>query len=119
MDPLFTIPDEVGLEAPPAQQPQAAAVLIVCPNCGCNNCSGNQDPAVAEVNAATVTCPQCQCEFEAPADQPGAPLPMESSVHRVLGRVFERHFRRQHTHALNRVAGQQKQPKLPELSSNG
>jgi hypothetical protein len=46
-------------------------------------------------------------------------MPMESSVQRILGRIFERHCRRQqHTHALKRVTGrplsvQQYQPKLP------
>ena len=133
MDPLFQIDDEVGLEAPPVEElgpgqalgapapaPAAApAVIVICPNCGCQDC-GSQDPAGQQVDqAGAVTCPVCQSEFEAPRQQAGAELalPMESSVHRILGRVFERHVRR-HAYALKRVAGRTKLPKQPELPGN-
>lgn len=136
MDPLFTIDDGVGLEKPPVGElgpgevlgapvpaPDATASValgleaaeagleLVCPNCGC------KDPAVAQADAASVaTCPQCQCEFECPGQQQPAvemgAFPMESGTQRILGRIFERHVRRQQ-HALKRTVGQVTQPKLP------
>ena len=125
MNPLFHIEDEVGLDAPPVGQlgpgealgapvpapGGAAAPAQSCPNCGC------QDPVVQQANAASVVCPVCQCQYGAPqAVGVETALPMESSVQRILGRVFERHARRQH-YALKRVVGRplsvsQHQPKL-------
>jgi hypothetical protein len=110
---------QIGLEAPPtvaSRAPQAvvAVITLVCPNCG------SQDAAVQQAdNASVAHCPQCQAEFEPPpASQ--AVIPMESSLHRILGALFERHMRRQ-THRLKRTvqsrrAVSQHQLHQPELS---
>jgi len=105
---------ELGAEA------AVAGLKLCCPNCGCQDCGGGggQDPAVQMADqASVVTCPMCQCQFEAP-QQAGEEMamPVESSVQRILGRVFERHVRR-HAHALQREAGRTKQSKLPGNAS--